>query len=290
MSNVTTPQLAANLVSSVVNQAIVRPLGDPYVIGVSGLILDIIDDVEVLIDSDITDHYVEQNYAIQDHIALKPIRVTLHGYAAEQVNVFSPSVFATIFNTITGLVALGGLGPNFNTQDQEFYNVLNNTSQLGSNVVNAATSIFSLFNNAATLVTRQQSVYQFLYNMWQTRQLCTVETPYVIFQNMAIESIRATQPGASTLISEFIVTFKQILTVASIQGTTSVDSTQSQNTGSTSNAIPQAGGSFGSMVAAPVNLGQTAGIDNLPASQVQLSVANTSQTTYVQQIAPPNTY
>ena len=37
-------------------------------------------DEELNLDSDITDHWVEANYTIQDHIGLKPMQITLSGY------------------------------------------------------------------------------------------------------------------------------------------------------------------------------------------------------------------
>lgn len=282
-------QSAANLTSSVVNQAIIRPLGNPNLIGISGLVLDIIDDEEIMIDSDITDHYVEQNYAIQDHIALKPIRFSLHGYAAELVNVPTPNVLNSIFTAIAGLVTLAGLAPQFNTQDSQFYGSLNNVAQLESNVVGQTLTAFALFGFKSTLVTRQQTVYQFLYNMWQTRQLCTVETPFAIFENMAIESIRALQSGASNAISDFTVTLKQILTVNSITATNNANSTVTQNTGSSSNASPVFGGAAAPLSAPPVNLGVDSGI-GVDASGNTFSVASVSQSTYIQQLQLPNTY
>lgn len=275
-------QAASNLIASAANQAIVSPLGDPYTLGISGLIFDIVGEVSVDINSEITDHYVEQNYAIQDHWAQKPIIVTLQGYAAEVVNVYRPNIISEIFTTLTGLVPLSGLGPTFNAQDSQFYVQLNNISQLGQNIINTALTAFQIFGQAATLVTKQQTVFQFLLNMWQTRQLCTVETPYAIFQNMAIESIRPTQSAETTKVSEFIVRFKQILTVASIQGTSNPASTVSQNSGTNSTIPPAASLGLKPYVSNPVSLGTGYGsITNSNGSTI--SVPNNLQSIYQQQ-------
>jgi len=40
---------------------------------------------QITLEADITDHYVEDNTAIQDHIALKPEKITLKGYQGEVV-------------------------------------------------------------------------------------------------------------------------------------------------------------------------------------------------------------
>ncbi len=248
-------QDASNLISSVTNQAIISPLGDPYTIGISGLIFDIVGDVGVEINSDITDHFVEANYAIQDHWAQKPVIVTMQGYAAEQVAVFQPNILDQIFSAIGGLVPLNALAPSFNIQDTQFYSQLNTVTQLGQNLVNTTLNAFQLFSGAATLVTRQQTVFQFLLNMWQQRILATVETPFAVFQNMAIESIRPTQSGETTKVSEFIVRFKQILTVNAVQGTSNANSTDSQNSGNTSTIPPSASIGLQPYTTNPVSLG-----------------------------------
>lgn len=287
--SVLTPQNGANFLTSVVNQAIISPLGDPYTIGISGLIFDIVGDVGVKASSNITDNFVEQNYSIQDHWAQKPLIVTMRGYAAEQVSVFTPNVIQQIFAAVSGLVPLSGLGPNFNLQDLEFYNSLNSVAQLGQNVINSVSSIFQLFNQAATLITRQQSVFQFLLNMWQTRQLATVETPYAVYQNMAIDDLDAVQTEETTLVSEFTIRFKQIMTVSSISATNNVNSTTTQNTGTTSNTTPVFGGAAAPLSLPTTNLGNDQGLDS-DVNGNNYSVASVSQSTYLQQITLPNIY
>ncbi len=281
-------QNAQNLVSSVVNQFIVRPLGAPNIIGISGFIFDVLDDEEVIIDSDITDHYVESNYAIQDHIALKPVRFTLRGYVAELVDDL-PNSLASIYNRVKGLQTLGGLAPQFNTQDSQFYSQVNDTVQKVTNVINQAKSAYQLFGDSSTTSNKQQKVYQYFFNMWKTRQLCKVETPFAVFDNMAIESIRAIQSGSTRFISDFTITFKQILTVNSIVLTPSVGSLLSQNLGSVSNSLLSPGGVFKQTVAAISNLGTDAGTPTNKQGFV-LTVANTLNTRYLQQAAPPSVY
>ncbi len=281
-------QNAGNLISSAVDQAIVRPLGMPNLNGVSGMVMDILEDEEILIDSDITDHYVEQNYAIQDHIALKPIRFSLKGYVGEQVDVL-PNALASIFTQVTGLVTLGGLAPQFNLQDSQFYAKVNDVAQKGINVIKQARNIFQLFNQSSTTTNKQQTIYQYFFNMWKTRQLCSVETPYAIFENMAIESIRALQAGDTNMISEFVVTFKQIRTVATTTFSGNVGSLLSQNLGSISSLPKLAGGQFEQVVSPPVSLGSDSGKANDHSGR-SITVENTSQSMYVQQAGFPNIY
>jgi len=281
-------QNAANLLSSVVNQAIVRPLGMPNVVGVSGFVMDILDDEEISLDSDITDHYVEQNYAIQDHIALRPVRFSLKGLVGEQVDTI-PNSLASIFTQVTGLSTLGGLTPQFNIQDAQFYAKVNDVVQLGTNVLKQVKNVFQLFDQSSTTTNKQQTVYQFFYNMWKTRQLCSVETPFAVFENMAIESVRAYQSGDTNLISEFVVTFKQIQTTSTTVFSGNTSSIVAQNLGSISNLPREAGGRFEQMTSQPVSLGTDPGKSNDSNGNL-ISVANTSQNLYIQQAGAPNEY
>lgn len=281
-------QNAQNLVSSVVNQFIVRPLGAPNLTGISGFIFDILDDEEIVIDSDITDNYVEGNYSVQDHISLRPIRFTLRGYTGEVVDDL-PNALASIYTRVKGLQTLGGLAPQFNTQDAQFYAAVNNVVQKVTNVINQVKSAFQLFSDSSTTTNRQQKVYQYFFNMWQTRQLCTVETPFAIFENMAIESIRALQSGATRFVSEFSITFKQIQTVNSITLTPNAGSLISQNLGTVSNLLPVPGGVFKQVVAPVSNLGSTSGTATNKQG-LTFSVANVTASKYIQQAALPNQY
>ena len=56
--------------------------------------------------------------------------------------------------------------------------------------------------------TKQQIAFQQFYGYWRTRTLFTIQTPWAIFQNMAIKSLRAIQSEETRMITDFEVTFK----------------------------------------------------------------------------------
>lgn len=202
-------QNVTNFVDNVVNQYIVKPLGGKQTIGISGFIFDIIDTEEVLLESEITDHYVEDNYAIQDHITIKPIRFTLKGYVGELNDIFSNS-FLSVLTNIQSIGTVGGLLPEFSAQATQVYaKVAASASKVG-NVLNQAQNLFDLFTGKSTTNNEQQKAYKFFQDMWISRQLCTVETPFRVFENMAIERVAITQTGTTKFVSEFSVSFKEI--------------------------------------------------------------------------------
>jgi hypothetical protein len=205
-----------DFLGNIVNQYIVRPTGLPNLTGVAGYVFDILGEEEVFVDSEITDHYVEDNYAIQDHIALRPIRFILRGYVGELTDNVE-SAQEAILTLSHKLSTIAGYLPELATQSEELYTEITANKFNVGEVVNQAISTYNLFSQSATSANKQQNAYNYFYNLWVSRILCSVETPFRIFTNMAIESIRARQDEATRYISDFSITFKQIRTSQTIK-------------------------------------------------------------------------
>lgn len=198
-----------NLISNTVNQYIVRPTGGTPTSGINGFVFDIWAEEEITLESEITDHYVEDNYAIQDHIAQKPIRYIAKGYVGELNNLF-PNSLLSILTAVQSLDSVGLFLPAFSAQATQVYAKAAAVGNQIGNVISQAKDIYSILTNSATTATKQQSAYTTFYNFWVNRQLCTVETPYGVLYNMAIERVSPMQPENTKIISEFTVSFKQI--------------------------------------------------------------------------------
>jgi hypothetical protein len=56
--------------------------------------------------------------------------------------------------------------------------------------------------------TKQQTYFQQFYGYWANRTLFTIQTPWAIFQDMAIQTLRAVQDADTRVITDFEVTFK----------------------------------------------------------------------------------
>lgn len=201
-----------NLIANVVNQAVVRSTGGTPTTGINGFVFDIVAEEEIIQESEITSHYVEDNYAIQDHIAQKPIRVTVRGYIGEITDLF-PNTLLSVLTAVQSLDSIGLFLPAFSAQATQVYaKAAGFASQVG-NYINQAKNIYSLLNNADTSSSKQQQAYKTLTNFRLNNQLCTVETPWGIFYQMAIERISPVQKEDTRFISEFTVSFVQIRTV-----------------------------------------------------------------------------
>jgi len=208
-----------SLISNTANQYTITAVGLSG--GLSGYYFDIPAEDEAAFSSDVTDHFVEQNYAIQDHVAQKPLIVTLHGFAAE-VTAFNAGVVpasASVLAPVLGVVS--GFSPTLASQTQQLYNQISSVTTQVGNAVTQATSLYNLITNASTTSSKQQAAFNFFYQMWQANVLFTIQSPFVAtpFQNMLIINCRALQKDDNGLITDFMVTFKQIRTVSSVTST-----------------------------------------------------------------------
>lgn len=186
----------------------------------------------VALESDITDHYVEDNTAIQDQIALKPEVITTHGFIGE-LNDVPPAALQLLQQAANKLTTIGAYAPALSATALIAYDEAFLLYQVGANAVNSAVSAWSSINgsngenvigssglgtgtfNAATgqisgNQTKQQVAFQQFYGYWKSRTLFTVQTPWAIFQNMAIKSLRAIQDAETRMITDFEVSFKMI--------------------------------------------------------------------------------
>lgn len=180
------------------------------------------------LESDITDHYIEDNTAIQDQIAIKPITIQTTGYIGELNNI-PPAALQILKEAAEKLTVVGAYTPALSETALLAYNNAFQLYQVGVGIKNAAVSAWSsvagggqggistitgnIFNDVeAPNQNKQQVAFQQFYGYWVTRTLFNIQTPWAIFQNMAIQSVQAVQNEDTRVVTDFKVTFKQIRT------------------------------------------------------------------------------
>lgn len=174
----------------------------------------------VALTSDITDHYIENNTAIQDQIALKPEMITTNGFVGE-LNDVAPAALAPIKAIAEKLTAVGAYTPSLSATAALAYAQAFQLYQVGASAVRNAVSTWSSINGgggqsvingggitAQPNQTKQQIYFQQFYGYWKNRTLFTIQTPWAIFQDMAILNLRAIQDAETRMITDFEITFK----------------------------------------------------------------------------------
>lgn len=202
--------------STLEKQAIVRPENPPP--GVAGFVFDLVENDEINLSSNITDHYVENNTAIQDHIALAPEEISVRGVIAELTYV--PSNTNTEFTVPISdpLVTISDFLPELTTAQTE---TDAQTQAASTRESEAITSPKSRWGMVATRygteigtqnfpTAKQSRGYNYFDQLWRGRQLCTVETPWGFWTNMAISKVAFIQEAKSRYVSNVAITFKKM--------------------------------------------------------------------------------
>ncbi len=167
------------------------------------------DEDSIDLRSDITDHFTEDNTALQDQIALKPAEITVHGFVGELTDLSDTGIVRAIQDAATKLGVLAVYVPDLTAQVLQVYN---QTKQLYDAANNAATVLTQLWDLGvgADNQNKQQKAYALIEKYWKLRRLFTVKTPWKVFNNMAILSVRATQDAETQTVSDFKITFKEM--------------------------------------------------------------------------------
>lgn len=200
----------ANITSDI-NQYVVAPLA---AFGIGGYIFNAVGESTANLSAEITDHYVEDNSAVQDQIAIRPKRITLKGYVGELIYNSpgnAPTTFNTLAQKLTSLTSFLPAITSAATQAQQ--DIENPTGISFPGILGTASNIYGLVQNSLNsfgLTKNQQNAYNYFRALMQSKTLMGIQTPWEFMTNMAIESIVAIQPEISMWITDFSISLKEI--------------------------------------------------------------------------------
>lgn len=216
---------------------------------------DVITDESIELTNQITDNFVENNTAIQDHIAQNPLIITISGISGEKVFKYDPAVANQLLAEARLQAAKMGYGINLNNlQADSFWDLvglgaqakeLNKLSAISvlyppvsnymqvamnavelvdtavskySNIYNSVKDIWNkeknnddddVFGDFSDNTTRLQSVYNKLSELRTNNTPLTATTPWGIFTNMYIQSVRLKQ-GNQLYVTDIEMSLKQL--------------------------------------------------------------------------------
>lgn len=220
-SKIRNSQQVQNIFSKSINvgEAIVNILSNT---GVAGFKFHIPQTEQVKMENEITDHYIDTNSAIQDHIAQKPVTITLTGligeyfYSVNQAQDMLAKVVPTMSLVKQFLPKLAPATMQNKIKKIQAETTNSNTSQnflVGSISQNKkqfnAVDLFKTFQDLYKLKSAQTRAFLYFEALWKSRALFTVETTYKRYDNMAILSL-IPKRDENADITDFTVTFKQI--------------------------------------------------------------------------------
>lgn len=208
---VNTVQKGRDYIDNLANKYIVKPKNAK---GIFGFVFDYEGESSATMQADITDHYAEDNTVINDHVALRPLRIQLKGFVSELILKKPEGLVGAldlIQNKLTTVPAyLGDYTPGVISTIQKAItktqNVVNTIDQSISRVKNIA----GLFTKSTPPISKQESAYLQLQAFYFARFPMLIETPYGSFNNMVIESLSFIQDESTKFWSDITVGFKQL--------------------------------------------------------------------------------
>jgi hypothetical protein len=206
-----TPSMTAAF-EGIKKQAVLAPKGAK---GIGGFVFDIPTRETLTLETDITDHYMENGSYTNDHAVDKPVKATLSGFVGE--------LFVGKKEGLLGLVdqGIGELGPLtgfagefFPAEVQAFNAALDTVSQATAAASNAlkkgADFIDFLAGTERVFLKRQKEALSTLDALRRSRATFALTLPWAYYDNMMIESITVDGDPETEQWSEFTVTVKQV--------------------------------------------------------------------------------
>lgn len=210
----------------------------------------------VTFESDITDHYVETNSAVQDQVAQKPIEVSTHGFIGDLNDVVPPSLQAQQATVMTILGNIQSYNPSLVVSALNAYNEAFQTYQIAAQlaaVVPSASAFLQTVPSASVAgsstsgkpaswlgQTAQQAAFNYFWQQYVQRTFFTVQTPWALFRNMQIKTLRAVQSEDTRTVTDFQLTLKQMQFAQAI--TNGVSTTALNSAANNQNMSPRASG------------------------------------------------
>lgn len=207
--------------------------------GIAGYKFHIPQTEVIKMESEVTDHYTDSNAVLQDHIARRPVTITLTGlqgeyfYSINEVQDTLAQIVPTLNLVSQFLPKLTnaamskkiewanyqkslnlGAGISANQNVDLTKTLAQNTSLLSKanmmwNELNGV-DLFKLFQDIYKLKSAQTRAFLFLEAMWKLNKPFSVETTWKRYDNMIITSLQPVRDNNAD-ITEFSVTFKQII-------------------------------------------------------------------------------
>ncbi len=174
---------------------------------------------QIKLQSDITDHYTDLNAPVQDHIARKPITISMNGLQGEYF--YSVNKIEDAIATITPTLALvKEFLPKLPDATKKYlaqkYQSITGKSEVPEALqtpLNAhdltKMDLFNLFQDLYKLKSAQTRAFLFFEALWQSEALFTVETTWKRYDNMAITDVTPVRDENAD-ITDFTVSFKQM--------------------------------------------------------------------------------
>lgn len=182
---------------------------------------------QVKFQSDVTDHYTDLNNPVQDHIARKPVTITMNGLQGEYF--YSVNKIEDAIATIVPVLAcvkefLPKLPDSVKDSLAKKYSDLSGkplsktpealrTTEARKDL--SGIDLFNLYQDLYKLKSAQTRAFLFFEALWQSEATFTVETTWKRYNNMIVTDVTPLRDENAD-ITDITVTFKQMQFTSSL--------------------------------------------------------------------------
>lgn len=145
--------------------------------------------------AEITDHFVENNFAVHDHMAIKPMEFTATGFVGEKTFKQELAFTDKLAGGLDKLTPIAAFIPNVSNYVQTVINA-------ASYIESSFNRYKNMFNNGKKILKKtktakideQEMAFYMLKEMQETRQFVTLYIPKIgKFENLLISNIKMSQ-------------------------------------------------------------------------------------------------
>ncbi len=187
--------------------------------GLGGFVFDRELDLLTERTSLITDHFIEDNSAVQDHIAILPERITLKSIAGDLV-FFARNTEFSDFNVFQKaaqkLTEVELFLTKLSSAEQQFRESIDDDDlvDIESDAFDNLLNLWDLTRSLNPGRTNKEQAFIYFNSLFENRTLVAVSTPFGFRKNMAIEHISALEPEETQSIINFTIILKEFRTVS----------------------------------------------------------------------------
>ena len=199
--------------------------------------------------ADITDNFVENNVAYQDHIAKKPIIYTVEGEVGELTWYKNDSAASVLDAVAQKLEPIFSFNQTLSKNAAKIQSKALKIIGVIDSLDNAISRVWGFLSND-DVDTEQKKVFKYLLLLWAKRTPINIKTPWGNLSNYVIQNVEFTQSDRTADKSKIKISFKEFKTtktktvkfdVKKYMGRGSAQNAEKQNKGTTT-GITMTGG------------------------------------------------
>lgn len=184
--------------------------------GISGWEFDLPNGEELHLSATASKSFVESGAFHDDHVVNEPIDVTLSGFIGEKIYKRTADFFGVTnvlkarLNDVSAFVGPQNAGAiqkatKTISSVQAKVNQINQQLDAAKNMVSFVGGVLS----GTGVKTKQQLAFEKLFALWQSKQLCSVLTPWMYFENYLIVDVSVKQNGETDQFSDIVVKLQE---------------------------------------------------------------------------------